>query len=153
MVNFCLQSCTFCLWFILVLTVWIRICTLNAEQQSCRIRIQCGSGFPTLLQYLCCRQASDELQAIFEEELSRCSLAAQQELGGNTVVSPSGLWIRIRMDPHLFFLLDPEPGKKICKITTEKARKFVIVKKMVIKKIVPTFGPASFSLGNILQRV
>jgi hypothetical protein len=28
------------------------------------------------------RQASAELQAIFEEELSRCSLAAQQELGG-----------------------------------------------------------------------
>jgi hypothetical protein len=33
-----------------------------------------------------CRQASAELQAVFEEELSRCSLAAQQELGGNLQV-------------------------------------------------------------------
>ena len=24
----------------------------------------------------------------------------------------AGLWIRIRMDPHSFFLLDPDPGGK-----------------------------------------
>jgi len=29
------------------------------------------------------RQASADLQTAFEEELSKCSLAAQQELGGN----------------------------------------------------------------------
>jgi hypothetical protein len=38
---------------------------------------------PQTFNPIVCRQASAELQAVFEEELSRCSLAAQQELGGN----------------------------------------------------------------------
>ena len=40
------------------------------------------------------------------------------------VVSHPELWIRIRMDPHSFSLLDPDPdpdpGGKNCQIKTEK---------------------------------
>ena len=36
----------------------------------------------------------------------------------------SGLWIPIRMDPHAFYLLDPDPdpGGKIFQIKTEKGK-------------------------------
>ena len=42
------------------------------------------------------------------------------------VVSHPELWIRIRMDPHSFSLLDPDPGgKNLREITEKNARKLV----------------------------
>ena len=38
----------------------------------------------------------------------------------------AGLWIRIRMDLHSFYLLDPDPGRQIFQIKTEKGKEMAI---------------------------
>ena len=64
---------------------WIRIRIRENECDPCR------SGFTALL--LC------------------YSLLCEVQVVGHNSGHDPGLWIRIRMDPHSFYLLDPDPQK------------------------------------------
>ena len=48
------------------------------------------------------------------------SMLAHAALSRNSGQSQPGLWIRIRVDPHSFYLLDPDPEGKIKKKKKEK---------------------------------